>query len=128
VVLAHLLDYHRCEAKPQWWEWFLHLGLDEEELIADSDTIGERARGARRAVSSLVYTDVLRNARMPALAREFFCAALVAEAAELRDASASHFLSAAWDQAATVLAFIRELAENGDDQPHSVAEAFAKDD
>jgi hypothetical protein len=32
------------------------------------------------------------------------------------------------DQAATVLAFIRELAENGDDQPHSVAEAFAKDD
>jgi Arc/MetJ family transcription regulator len=28
-------------------------------------------------------------------------------------------------QAATVLAYIRELAEAGDDEPHSVAEAFA---
>jgi hypothetical protein len=33
---------------------------------------------------------------MPALAREYFCAALVAEAAELRAAASSHFLSAAW--------------------------------
>ena len=24
-LLAQLLDYHRREAKPQWWEWFLHL-------------------------------------------------------------------------------------------------------
>jgi predicted RecB family nuclease len=39
-LLAQLLDYHRREAKPQWWEWFLHLELDEEELIADTDTLG----------------------------------------------------------------------------------------
>lgn len=39
-LLAQLLDYHRREAKPQWWEWFHHLTLDEEELIADTDTIG----------------------------------------------------------------------------------------
>ncbi len=31
-------------------------------------------------------------------------------------------------QAATVLAYIRELAESGDDTPHSVAEAFAAED
>ncbi len=39
-LLAQLLDYHRREAKPQWWEWFLHLSLDEDELIEDTDTIG----------------------------------------------------------------------------------------
>jgi uncharacterized protein len=39
-LLAHLLDYHRREAKPQWWEWFFHLSLDEQELIDDTDTIG----------------------------------------------------------------------------------------
>ncbi len=39
-LLAQLLDYHRREAKPQWWEWFNHLTLDEDELIADTDTIG----------------------------------------------------------------------------------------
>jgi hypothetical protein len=147
-----------------------------------------------------MYRDVLDNARTPALAREYFCAALVAEAAGLRDSSAAHFLSATrprddsgaaeqarvcrdrasemlaaaieWgdvpsespvvhgvhadmlrrsgrfdealatldavgaaelddedpSQAATVLAFIRELAEAGDDSPHSVAEAFAAED
>lgn len=39
-LLAQLLDYHRREAKPQWWEWFLHLDLGQEELTQDSDTIG----------------------------------------------------------------------------------------
>ena len=39
-LLANLLDYHRREAKPQWWEWFHHLTLDDEELVADTDTIG----------------------------------------------------------------------------------------
>ena len=162
-----------------------------------AENIGQRARGARRAVASIVYRDVLDNARMPELAREYFCAALVAEAAGLRDAASSHFLSAAWvcddaeaveqaricrdraaemlaaaiewgdvpsenpvvhgvradvlrragrydealaaldaassseddepTQAATVLAYIRELAEAGDDDPHSVAEAFASE-
>ena len=39
-LLAHLLDYHRARRSPQWWEWFHHLALDEEELIEDTDTIG----------------------------------------------------------------------------------------
>jgi tetratricopeptide (TPR) repeat protein len=165
-----------------------------------AEQIGQRTRGARRIVSSVIYRDVLENARIPELARTYFCAALVAEAAEQRDASASHFLSAAWacddsgateqaricrdraaemlaaaiewgdvpsqspvvhgvradmlrragryadaidaldaahpteadddgsTQAAAVLAYIRELAEAGDDEPHSVAEAFASEE
>jgi len=57
-LLAQLLDYHRREAKPQWWEWFLHLELDEEELIADTDTIGglELVGEPVPDKSSLVYT------------------------------------------------------------------------
>jgi predicted RecB family nuclease len=57
-LLAHLLDYHRREAKPQWWEWFLHLSLDEEELIADTDTIGglELVGEPEPDKGSLVYT------------------------------------------------------------------------
>jgi uncharacterized protein len=39
-LLAHLLHYHRRESKSQWWEWFHHLGLDEDELLEDTDTIG----------------------------------------------------------------------------------------
>jgi predicted RecB family nuclease len=39
-LLAHLLYYHQREAKSQWWEWFHHLSLDEDELIEDTDTIG----------------------------------------------------------------------------------------
>jgi predicted RecB family nuclease len=39
-LLAHLLDYHRREEKPQWWEYFHHKQLDDEELFDDGDTIG----------------------------------------------------------------------------------------
>jgi uncharacterized protein len=39
-LLAHLLYYHQREAKSQYWEWFHHLSLDEDELIEDTDTIG----------------------------------------------------------------------------------------
>ena len=39
-LLAHLLEYHRREARPQWWEYFHHRSLDEEELLEDGDTIG----------------------------------------------------------------------------------------
>ena len=39
-LLAQLLEYHRREEKPAWWEYFHHLSLDPEELIEDSDTIG----------------------------------------------------------------------------------------
>jgi predicted RecB family nuclease len=39
-LLAQLLEYHRREEKPQWWEYFHHRSLDEEELLDDGDTIG----------------------------------------------------------------------------------------
>jgi len=39
-LVAHLLYYHQREAKSQWWEWFHHLSLDEDELIEDTDTLG----------------------------------------------------------------------------------------
>ena len=57
-LLAQLLDYHRREAKPQWWEWFLHLELDEEELIEDTDTIGglELVGDPEPDKNSLIYT------------------------------------------------------------------------
>lgn len=166
-----------------------------------AESIGQRTPGAGRTVASVIYRDVLENARMPALARHFFCAALVAEAAERRGDAARRFTDAAWacddagaaeqaricrqraaemlasalawgdvptesavvrgvladllrragryDEAlaalgagealldpddeehagtATVLGFIRELAEAGDDEAHSVVEAFAAEE
>jgi predicted RecB family nuclease len=39
-LLAQLLEYHRREEKPQWWEYFHHRSLDPEELLEDTDTIG----------------------------------------------------------------------------------------
>jgi predicted RecB family nuclease len=39
-LLAQLLGYHRREHRPQWWEYFHHRELDEEELLEDADTIG----------------------------------------------------------------------------------------
>jgi uncharacterized protein len=40
-LLAQLLDYHRREAKPGWWEYFDRLTRSEVELIEqDSESIG----------------------------------------------------------------------------------------
>jgi uncharacterized protein len=39
-LLAQLLEYHRREARPEWWEWFLHLELDDEERIGNTSTLG----------------------------------------------------------------------------------------
>jgi predicted RecB family nuclease len=57
-LLAHLLEYHRREEKPQWWEYFHHKGLDEEELFYDTDTIGglELAGEPVEDKQSFVYT------------------------------------------------------------------------
>jgi uncharacterized protein len=39
-LLAQLLDYHRREAKPEWWAYFERLDSDEETLIErDSEAI-----------------------------------------------------------------------------------------
>jgi uncharacterized protein len=57
-LLAHLLDYHRGEEKPQWWEYFHHRELDPEELLEDRDTIGglELVGEPVADKQSLVYT------------------------------------------------------------------------
>ena len=57
-LLAHLLYYHQREAKSQWWEWFQHLELDEDELIADTDTMGGLVLAGEPVEDgqSLVYT------------------------------------------------------------------------
>ena len=39
-LLAHLLDYHQREERPQWWEYFFHRGLDDEELVTNRNTLG----------------------------------------------------------------------------------------
>lgn len=40
-LLAQLLDYHRREAKPQWWAYFDRLDADEEQLTElDPEALG----------------------------------------------------------------------------------------
>ena len=39
-ILAHLLEWHRREAKPEWWRYFDHLAMTDDELIADSEALG----------------------------------------------------------------------------------------
>jgi len=57
-LLAQLLEYHRREEKPAWWEYFHHVSLDEEELIEGGDTIGglELAGEPVPDAQSFVYT------------------------------------------------------------------------
>ena len=57
-LLAQLLEYHRRESRPQWWEYFHHRSLDEEELLDDGDTIGgiELLSEPVEEKQSLVYT------------------------------------------------------------------------
>jgi uncharacterized protein len=40
TLLADLLDFHRRDAKPAWWEYFRRRELDERQLIEDSEAIG----------------------------------------------------------------------------------------
>src|SRR5262249_26253976 len=39
-LIAQLLEYHRREARPQWWRWFNSLEMDDEDLIRDTSTMG----------------------------------------------------------------------------------------
>ena len=40
-LLAQLLDYHRREAKPEWWAYFERLDADDEQLIElDTEALG----------------------------------------------------------------------------------------
>ena len=40
-LAAHLLEYHRREAKPVWWAFFDRLGKSPDELVHDAEAIGE---------------------------------------------------------------------------------------
>jgi len=63
-----------------------YCAVDLEELRAN----------AGRAVADTAYADVLKDSSMPALARHFYCAALVAVAAEEPGRAAQHYMEAAW--------------------------------
>ena len=39
-LMAELLDFHRRDAKPAWWDYYRRLTLDERDLIDDSEAIG----------------------------------------------------------------------------------------
>ncbi|HEX4578674.1 MAG TPA: TM0106 family RecB-like putative nuclease, partial [Candidatus Dormibacteraeota bacterium] len=39
-LLAALLDWHRRDAKPQWWEYFARQDASDEELIEDGAALG----------------------------------------------------------------------------------------
>lgn len=43
-LLAHLLEFHRREAKPAWWAQFTRAEMTEEELINDAECIGALTR------------------------------------------------------------------------------------
>jgi uncharacterized protein len=38
-LLAMLLDWHRREALPEWWEYFHRRGLPDEDLVADATAL-----------------------------------------------------------------------------------------
>ena len=56
VTLGHLLDYHRREAKPDWWAYFRATKEDLDDLVDDSEAIAYldpdgRAAEHRQAVA-----------------------------------------------------------------------------
>ncbi len=62
-LLAQLLDYHRREAKPQWWAYFDRLDADEEQLTElDAEALGGLAdagvapRALPKPARSSIYT------------------------------------------------------------------------
>jgi uncharacterized protein len=40
-VAAEVLEYHRREARPAWWWYFERLGMAPEELVDDTESIGD---------------------------------------------------------------------------------------
>lgn len=40
-LLAQLLDWHRREARPEWWAHFARLAMSREELLDDGEAIGD---------------------------------------------------------------------------------------
>ncbi len=57
-LVAHLLEFHRREAKPAWWAMFKRLELSEEELVDDAECIGGLSRDPTRAVEQVKRSTV----------------------------------------------------------------------
>ncbi len=59
-LLAQLLDYHRRDAKPAWWEYFSRLEKTDEELLDDAEALGGLELVNQRALphpkQSTIYT------------------------------------------------------------------------
>jgi predicted RecB family nuclease len=59
-LVGHLLEFHRREAKPEWWAMFNRQELSEEELIDDADCIGglrhDPANPPQKVARSLLHT------------------------------------------------------------------------
>ncbi len=59
-LVGHLLDYHRREARPEWWEYFTRVGLTSEQLLGDSaclgDLLADPAHPPAKEKRSMVYT------------------------------------------------------------------------
>lgn len=79
--------------------WALEFGVQRCRSCGYcSPTLGTAPPGAAEVVESVVYQGVRSGSRLPRLARDYFCAALVAEGAATPDpeCSARRFLEAAW--------------------------------
>jgi uncharacterized protein len=59
-LLGHLLEYHRREARQDWWQYFKRLDSRVDELVEDSECLGgltvDRDVPARREKKSLIWT------------------------------------------------------------------------
>ena len=44
---GHLLDYHRREQRPGWWQWFERLTMSHDQLLVDREVIAGLTRTAR---------------------------------------------------------------------------------
>jgi predicted RecB family nuclease len=51
-LLADLLDWHRREARPEWWEYFRRLQLSDEHLVDDPAAVGQLGSPRRERTGS----------------------------------------------------------------------------
>ncbi|HEV8479261.1 MAG TPA: TM0106 family RecB-like putative nuclease [Candidatus Eisenbacteria bacterium] len=80
-LVAQLLDYHKREARPQWWHWFNRLEMDDEALLRDTSTmgglmpLGDRTAEKRSHVYTFAFPaqdhKIERNAVDPATGKGF---------------------------------------------------------
>jgi uncharacterized protein len=63
-LAGELLEYHRREARPAWWQYFERLGMTPEELAEDSESIGCLAPDPK-VPSRSVKRSVLHTLKFP---------------------------------------------------------------